>query len=117
MDSFTRILEGAVTGGLSRAVAYFLIVVLGITLVWGLQKYIRWRVRRAIQRRASAIVYAPVWAAQKLASGATGVATNVVDKISSGASGLVDRVTGRKPEPEPEPTLREKAKRFLRKHP
>ena len=105
MDSLTRIVEGALTGGFSRAIAYVLIVVLGIALVWGLQKYIRWRIRRAIKRRAEAIFGAPGRAVQGLVSGASYAASNVAGTVSGGVSSAVNWVTGRKPDPEPEPKL------------
>ena len=55
MDTLGRILEAVVTGGLSRLVTSLLMLVAGCLAVWGVYKWIRWRMRRAFQRKKDAV--------------------------------------------------------------
>ena len=94
METLQRILEGAVTGGLSRLLTYLLLIVAGGLGVWGVYKWIRWRIRRAFQRKKEAVKDAVIGAPVRAVRGTAAAVSNL-------ASTAVNRITGRKPEPPP----------------
>lgn len=106
METLGRILESAVTGGLSRLVTYFLLLMLGLLGIWGFYKWVRWRIRRSIQRRKDAVKDAVIGAPVRAVRGAASAVSNLT-------AITVDKMMGRKPPPPP-PTLWQRLRQMLR---
>ena len=94
METLGRILEGAITGGLSKLVAYLLLIACGGLVIRGVYRWIRWRIRRAFQRKKEAMKDAVIGAPGRAVRGAAGAVSNLV-------GGAIDKIAGRKPEPPP----------------